>query len=59
MPNSMEMRSYYKRVLLMLKQIEQESDNIAIVKQHILAIETEMDQEDIAHVEKKLKGKQE
>ena len=56
MPNSMEMRSYYKRVLLMLKQIEQQSGNLAIVKQHILAIETEMDQEDIVHVEKKLKG---
>ena len=51
MLNSMEMRSYYKRVLLMLKEVEAENPSPTL-KKHIRAIKAEMEQEDIAHVEK-------
>ena len=54
MPNSKELSSYYKRVLLMLKEVEAETTSPAL-KKHIRAIKAEMEQEDIAHVEKILR----
>ena len=54
MPPNKEMSSYYKRMLLMLKEVESESGSSPILKRHIRAIETEMDPEDVAYVEKKL-----
>jgi len=50
----MELRSMQKRTLLMLKEVEQETPS-ALLKRHIRAIETEMEAEDVAYVEKKLK----
>ena len=44
---------YYKRMLYMLKDIEQDPGSL---KKHIQAIEVEVEEEDIAHDEKKLKA---
>ena len=55
MPDSKEMSSYYKRVLLMLKEIEQDNSNMELIRRHIRAIQTEMDAEDAAYVEKMLR----
>ena len=58
MPNYKEMSSTYKRMLTMLKEIEQEAPHpIAILERHIRSIEIEMDAEDVAYVEKKLDKK--
>ena len=49
-----EMRSMQKRVLYMLKKIYRVSP-CDIVKEYIAALEVEMEEEDVALVEKKLK----
>ena len=54
MPSNKEMSSYYKRMLLILKEVEIEAGSSPTLKRHIRAIETEMDAEDVAYVEKKL-----
>jgi len=54
MPTSSELRSYYRRMLYMLKEIESETPG-EMVKRHIAAIEVEMDAEDVAYVNEKLK----
>ena len=54
MPSSQELRSYYRRMLYMLKDIERESPGKA-VRKHIEAVEVEMDAEDVAYVNEKLK----
>ena len=54
MPSAIELRSIQKRMLFTLKKIE--SDNApATVKglhEHIIALQAEMEQEDVALVEK-------
>ena len=54
MPASQELRSYYKRMLFMFKEVEAENSS-PLLRRHILAIETEMDAEDVAYVNEKLK----
>ena len=54
MPTSQELRSYYKRMLCILKEVEAENPSPAL-KRHIRAIEIEMDAEDVAYVNEKLK----
>ena len=54
MPTNMEMRSIYKRMLFMLKEVEAENPS-PMLKKHIIAIETEMDAEDVAYVNEKFK----
>ncbi|MCL2857641.1 MAG: hypothetical protein FWE19_08005 [Oscillospiraceae bacterium] len=49
-----EMRSYYKRMLCMLKDIERESSSPTLTR-YIRAIEVEMDVEDVAYVNEKMK----
>jgi hypothetical protein len=53
MITSQELRSYYKRMLCILKEIEVENPSPTL-KKHIRAIEIEMDEEDVAYVEKKI-----
>ena len=52
MPTSQELRSYYKRMLCILKEVESENPSPAL-KRHIRAIE--MDAENVAYVNEKLR----
>ena len=57
MPTGQELRSYYKRMLHMLKEVEAAEDPGLTLKRHIRAIEIEMDAEDVAYVNEKMKQK--
>lgn len=50
----MELRSMQKRMLYMLKKIEKQTPS-DIISEYIEALEVEMEEEDVALVEKKLK----
>jgi len=54
MPTVVELRSMQKRTLYMLKRIYKEAPS-DITKEYIAALEAEMEEEDVALVEKKLK----
>jgi len=54
MPSSKELSSYYKRTLLMLKRANEHSPS-SVLRRYILDIETEMDAEDVAYVNEKLR----
>ena len=54
MPIGLELRSMQKRMLYTLKKIEQENPGVDI-RDYIKAVEVEMEEEDVALVEKKLK----
>ena len=57
MPSVVELRSQQKRTLYALKELERDNADFEIkgLKQKIKAFEAEMEQEDVAYVEKKLR----
>ena len=57
MPTGVEIRIQQKRTLYMLKELENQNEGNEVrgLKKLIKSIEAEMDQEDIAFVEKKIK----
>ena len=59
MPSGLEIRAQQKRMLFALKKLEQHEKGIHFreLKELIVAIETEMEQEDIAFVEKQVSRK--